>query len=219
MPKSTVEQFDPSQLYPIPENVPVPVVLQACEQENVTFTYRQGKKAGQEGGFLKWKWTFLVDSGKYAGVQFDGSTEPKVTDSTQQEFLPLARPLVEALLGRPLQIGEEVDTDLLVGLHAVATVRHQDPRPRKNGDGFWYNVELNEIFPATGAYAPQGAPATFEGQGVQQYVQQGQQYAQQAQEGWGSQPPQQPPAYAQEQDPWAAQQQLPQQPQYTEPPF
>ena len=147
MAKSTVSEYDVNAEYPIPQNTLVPITLQACTQEQVTYT---NKKTGKPDGFLKWEWTFLVNDGEYAGTTLRASTEPKVTSSLVDGFPGPALPIVQALLQRELQIGEEVDTDLLIGLTAQCTVRHLDPRPRKNGDGFWYNVELEEIFPPYG---------------------------------------------------------------------
>jgi hypothetical protein len=143
MPKSTVQEDDP---YPLPENVPFPVELVDCQEDVVNFT----KKDGSPGSFRKWNWTFNVYDGEFLGTEIKAGTEPKVTTATDAAFLPLARPIVEALLGRPLEFGEDVDTDLLIGAKALATVKHLEPRPRKTGDGFWFNVEVDEIFPPYG---------------------------------------------------------------------
>lgn len=143
MPRSTVVEDDP---YPLPKDTLFPVRLISCESVAVPFTKKTGADAGKASSFTKWEWVFEVEDGDFVGTQFKASTEPKVTTATESAFLPLARPVVEALLGRPLEMGEDVDTDLLVGGHAMATVRHLEPKARKNGDGFWFNVELDEIF-------------------------------------------------------------------------
>ena len=140
MPKSVVAEDSP---YPIPTDTLVPAELVGCESVVVEYT----KKDGSAGSFPKWEWTFRVNDGEYAGVEVRGSTEPKVTSASEAAFLPLARPYVEALLARAIQVGEEIDTDDLIGLPCQLTVRHQDPRPRKNGEGFWFNVEVEEVFP------------------------------------------------------------------------
>ena len=157
MPKSTVVEDDP---YPIPLDTLVPLELIKCEQ--VTVTPRDTSKRS----FAKWEWTFRVYDGEYAGQEIRASSEPKVTNASDAAFLPLARPIVEALLGRSLELGEEVDTDLLIGLKAQGSVKHLEPTPRKNGDGFWFNIELAEIFPAypTNGTAPAQAPADSWGQ-------------------------------------------------------
>lgn len=157
--RSTVVEGSP---YPLPEETVFNGTLIRCEQVNVAYT----KKGGESSNFDKWEWTFLVtDPPEYSDIEVKGGTEPKITDATDPSgFLALARPYVEALLGRSLAVGEDIDTDDLIGLGAQFTVRHQEPRARKNGDGFWFNVELNEVFPAhpTNGSAPvrQPVPAT-----------------------------------------------------------
>ena len=67
---------------------------------------------------------------------------------------------MEALLGRALTLGEEVDTDDLIGLAGVGTVEHLPARPKKDGSGNWFNVALDELFPAgsMGVNAPGADP-------------------------------------------------------------
>lgn len=162
MPKSAVNEVTEDDLYPLPKGVVFTGTLASCEQVPVTFKYRQGPKAGQDGGFDKWEWTLVVTGpAEYVNTEVRGTSEPKITNASESSFLPLARPYVEALLGRTLEIGEEIDTDDLLGLSCQFTVRHLEPRPRKNGDGHWFNVEVDEIFPASGAAVPgsTGVPA------------------------------------------------------------
>lgn len=145
MVKSTVRNDEP---YPIPLDTLVPITLLSVEEVEVPFTYRQGPKAGTSSSFKKWEWNTQVHDGEYAGIDVRGSSEPKITNAESQSgLLPLALPFVEAFLGRSLELGEEVDTDLLVGLYAQATVKHLEPRAKRDGDGFWFNIEVDEIFP------------------------------------------------------------------------
>ncbi len=145
MPKSTVNEESP---YPIPLDTLVPVVLISVQEVQVPFTYKSGPKAGTAGSFTKWEWNTEVIDGEYAGLDLRGSTEAKITNASQpSNFLLLALPFAEAFLGRTLDLGEEVDTDELIGLIAQATVKHLDPRPRRDGDGFWFNIEVDEIYP------------------------------------------------------------------------
>ena len=77
-----------------------------------------------------------------------GNSEPRFTSSDQPGgTLQLARPWAEALLGREMELGEEVDTDDLIGLQGQGTVKHLEPRAKRDGEGFWFNVELDELFP------------------------------------------------------------------------
>lgn len=135
--------------YPIPEDTLVPVRLDAVNYIEVPFVYKKGAKMGQEGVIQKWEWEFIAHDGEYAGLSLRGNSEPRITSADESSgFLKLARPWVEALLGRPLELGEEVDTDDLIGLRGQGTAHHVEPRPKKDGEGFWFNVELDELFPS-----------------------------------------------------------------------
>lgn len=147
MPKSVVREFDPSTLYSLPEGVFFPAELIKCTQEYV-------EKA--KTPFHKWEWTFRITDGEMAGIELNTSTEPEVTDAVDAYFLPLARPLVEALLGRKLDLYEEVDTDDLIMLPCMISARHDEPRERRTGDGYWYNCSLAEIYPYGQAPTSQG---------------------------------------------------------------
>jgi hypothetical protein len=41
-----------------------------------------------------------------------------------------------------------VDTDVLLGLPCQITVKHLEPRPKRDGDGFWFNTEVEDVLPA-----------------------------------------------------------------------
>jgi hypothetical protein len=154
--KSTVADDSP---YPIPLDTLVPLRLDKVEFLKVDYIIKKGPRSGQPGTFTKWEWDFSVTDGEYAGLQVRGNTEPKVTSQDDQGGnLHLARPWVEALLNRTLELGEEIDTDDLVGLTGIGTVEHLPPRPKKDGGGNWFNVELDELFPAGSMGIP--APAT-----------------------------------------------------------
>lgn len=160
MPKGTVTE---ATNYPIPTDTLCPAKLQSVEEVSVPFTYKRGDKAGQTGSFNKWTWTFKIYEGPYAGLTVEGSSEPAVTNGdTQSGFLHLARPWYETLLGRELRLGEGVDTETLLGLPCQITVKHLDPKPRRDGDGFWFNMEVEDVLPpkrdASGAVSYEEPP-------------------------------------------------------------
>ena len=135
--------------YPIPEDTLIPLRLDSVTLVEIPFVVKKGARMGQEGIFTKWEWEFYVLQGEYAGLTVRGNSEPQFTAAdVQGGSLSLARPWAEALLGRAIELGEEVDTDDLIGLPAQGTVRHLEPRPKKDGEGFWFNVEIDELFPA-----------------------------------------------------------------------
>lgn len=146
MPKGRVIEADN---YPLPEDVLINARLDRVEYVEIPFTYRQGPKQGQQGLLQKWEWEFAC-LGEYEGITAKGNTEPKITNATEQGgSLKLARPWYETLLTREMTVGEDIDTDLLLGLPCQITVKHQEPRPRKDGDGFWFNVEVDDVYPAS----------------------------------------------------------------------
>lgn len=145
--KSTVEE---ASNYPIPEDTLVPLKLESVTQVEIPFVYKKGTRMGQSSIFVKWEWEFICCEGEYAGLNVRGNSEPRFTSNDQPSgMLSLAKPWAEALLGRSMELGEECDTDDLVGLQVQATVRHVEPRAKKDGEGFWFNIELDEMFPVS----------------------------------------------------------------------
>lgn len=155
MPKAEVTNEDP---YPIPEDTLVPLRLDSCTREVIEYVPSKGKNAGTKQVFVKWEWTFQVVGGEYEGLTIRGNTEPKITGLVdQQGSLKLAKPFIEALLNRTIELGEEVDTDDLIGLQCQGVVTHVPPRPKKEGGGAWFNVEIEELFPASFGGVPASA--------------------------------------------------------------
>lgn len=152
MPKARV--IEESE-YPLPKETPLPARLDKVTENERTFQYKphhaavkNGKaKVGETGSFVKWSWEFKVTDGDYAGYVAYGDTDAKVTNRADDKV----RQWAETLLGRELGVGEELDTDLLVGLPCTVTVRHEDPVPRRDGSGNFYPCPVDEVFPADGA--------------------------------------------------------------------
>lgn len=143
MPQSVAEE---ATLYPLPEDTIFVVALQTVDEIEVKFTHKHGSKAGQPGSFWKWVWTFKITEGEYQGQTIEGNTEPKITNLTQKpNNLELPKPWVEQIIGREVPMGEKVDTDSLLGMPCRVTVRHLEPRAKKDGNGFWFNVEVDQV--------------------------------------------------------------------------
>lgn len=158
MPKAEVTNEDP---YPIPLDTLIPLRLDTCTREVIEYTPKTGKNVGTKKVFVKWEWSFQVVGGEYEGLTVRGNTEPKITELLdQQGSLKLAKPFIEALLNRTIELGEEIDTDDLIGLQCQGTVSHIDPRPKKDGQGSWFNVEIEELYPAS--FGP-GSPGAVTG--------------------------------------------------------
>lgn len=116
--------------------------LESVVEREVEFTYkadspvvkRGDARPGQQGSFLQWRWTVKFTTGEHTGDTISADTDPKI--STRADSL--ARILYEAFLGRALEVGESVDTDLIEGLHAEVLVSQDPPRMKRDGTKGYY---------------------------------------------------------------------------------
>ena len=153
MPKAILrEEAD----YRLPADVAFPARLASVKERKTPFTYQAHHKAvqagrarvGEAGEVVKWVWEFDIIDGDYNCEKAWGETDPKVTSSSDDPV----RQWSETLLGRDLELGEELDTDLLVGLPCQIVVRHEEPRARKDGSGNFYGCPVADVFPANSEY-------------------------------------------------------------------
>lgn len=148
MPKATVEEASD---YPLPEDTALPSRLESVVDSKRTFIYQSHHKAvingtqkvGDEGLIHRWKWTFDITGGEYEGLRAWGETEPRVTTGSDDK----PRQWIEALRGRAFEVGEGVDTDDVVGLPCLITVRHGEPRAKRDG-GMFFPCDVDSVFPA-----------------------------------------------------------------------
>lgn len=153
MPKTTVVA---EEEYRLPSDVLFTARLESVKERRTQFTYQAHHKTvvngrarvGEAGEVVKWMWEFKITSGQYADEKVWAETDPKITNLADDQV----RHWAETLLGRELEIGEEFDTDLVVGLACQFTVRHEDPRPKKDGSGNFYGVSVQDLFPAPSEY-------------------------------------------------------------------
>lgn len=152
MPKSTVRE---ETAYPLPADILLPARLDKVTEVERSFTYQPHHKAVQNGrakvgetaSFVKWSWEFKITDGEFAGIVAYGDTDAKVTNLDGDPV----RQWAETLLGRELSVGEELDTDLLLGLPCKITVTHDEPRPRRDGSGNFYPCPVRDVYPAEDA--------------------------------------------------------------------
>ncbi len=120
MPVGTVEEGQDRSLR---EGDVVRVELQSVEQRDISFTDR---KTGQPSSFSVWSWTVKVTDAaanpEANGRIIKSDTSAKLTNIDPDNGV-CARSYFEAFLGRPLEVGESVDTDIIVGLECDATIR------------------------------------------------------------------------------------------------
>lgn len=150
MPKSTVQDED---AYPLPEDTLFDARLDSVELRTVVFEYKAHHKSvqsgkntvGEKGEIRRWKWTFAILSpDQYVGLKVEGETEPKISMAAGDQ----ARNWYETLLDTQVGLGDDIDTDLALGLPCQLTVRHEDPRPRREG-GMFYACAVDDVFPPT----------------------------------------------------------------------
>lgn len=147
MPKATVRE---EAEYRLPAGMLFQGRLDKVTERTNIFTYqphhaavKNGRaRAGEKGEIVKWIWEFKITDGAYDGETAYGETDPKITTKEDDN----ARQWSETLLGRELEINEEFDTDQVIGLPCKFTVRHGEPRDKKDG-GKFYPCPVDDVFP------------------------------------------------------------------------
>lgn len=148
MPSSTMRVQDE---YPLPEDVLLPAKLVQVEERVYEFVYKAHHRrvqdnsvsVGDKGEVRKWTWRFQIVDGDYAGLNAWGETESYLSSHPDNKV----RQWGEALRGSPFQVGETLQTDDLLGLSCMITVRHDEPRPRRDGAGNFYPCPVDSVFP------------------------------------------------------------------------
>ncbi len=149
--------------YKFPDDEYYPCVLDSVTEKEVTFFKKDkatGQKTNEQDSFLKWVWKFEITGGPFMGDNLYAETSAEYSTREDNKI----RQFAEALLGREQEVGEEIDTDLMVGLPCIVTVRHDEPRPKADGTNF-YPCAVDEVFPKGGAasapVAGRGGQAAF----------------------------------------------------------
>jgi len=153
MPKS-INRVESEYRYPDDEYYPSELVR--VEEVEVPYFKKDrvtGERTTEQDVFRKWEWYFKVVSGPFAGDTLRGDTRAEIT--TREDCQ--ARIWGEALLGREIQVGEEFDTDQVLGLPCLVSVRHEKPRDRPDGTKF-YACAVDEVMPRTGQLADEEIP-------------------------------------------------------------
>lgn len=158
MPRATKRE---ESEYQFPEGEYFPCVLAKVDEKEIVFQ-KKDRKTGQKmfddngqpvmSSFYKWVWFFDVVDGEYRGQTIYGETPAEYTTREDDRV----RQWAEALLGRELEVGEELDTDeMLNGLPCFVSVRHGGPREKRDG-GYFYPCEVDDVMPRTAG--PADAP-------------------------------------------------------------
>lgn len=157
MPQATMKE---ESEYPVPAGVPLPAVLQEVKVRTIEFFKKDqyGNKTNVKDSFDKWVWEFKITDGEFAGMKVYGETSDSLT--TREDNL--VRIWAEQLLGKTIQVGEGLDTDLLLGLPCIVECRHDEPRPKRDG-GMFYPCPVSDVFPSSGDYVSSDPATTSTG--------------------------------------------------------
>jgi hypothetical protein len=141
--------------YKYPDDITYPCKLVDVIAKEYPFFRKDanGVRTNEQDTFRKWEWLFEVTAGDYLGETLRGDTEPELTTRDDNKL----RQWAEALLSREMEVGEDFDTDTIIGLPCVVTIKHEPPREKKDGSGFFYPCVVDDVMPKdahSGTYAP-----------------------------------------------------------------
>lgn len=94
------------------------------------------KKTGENKEFTKLNWIFeITEAGEFFGKKVRAETSAYLSDSPYNTF----RNWAEALLRRPLDLGQVLNETDLIGLSALITVKYEEDR--RDSSKKWARVE------------------------------------------------------------------------------
>jgi hypothetical protein len=137
MPQSTMREEDE---YALPEDTLFPGVLNKVDVRTIKW---KSKRDGSDQSRDVWTWEFQITDGEYAPLRAWGESEDRLTTHPDNKV----RQWGETLRGKPFELGEGLNTDDLIGLPCMFTIKHEEPRPRKDGTGNFYGVRVDDVFP------------------------------------------------------------------------
>lgn len=106
----------------IPEGPFLRSKLEKLEVATIPYT---DKKTGERKEFSKLNWTFeITEQGEFHGKTVKGESPAFLSDSPHNRF----RNWAEALLQRPLDVGQVLNESDLEGLSAYITVKYESDR-------------------------------------------------------------------------------------------
>ena len=143
MPKATMRE---EALYALPAGEYFPAELNSVSEREIKFFKKDknGVTTNEESSFTKWVWEFRITGGDYAGMRAWGDTEDRITNREDNKV----RQWAEALLNAEIQIGDEFDTDAVIGLPCMISVRHQE-HTKKDGTKSYF-CPVDEVLPVAG---------------------------------------------------------------------
>lgn len=133
--------------YRYPDDLFYTCKLIAVDEVEVPYFKKvNGVRTNEQAVFKKWQWRFEIVEGAYLGEVLRGDTRPEYTTRADNKV----RQWSEALLNREMSVGEELDTDMLIGLPCIVTIAHAEPRKKADGT-YFYPCEVEEVLPKSGS--------------------------------------------------------------------
>ena len=121
--------------------------LKELEVRNIPYN---DKKTGERKSFDKLNWVFEIkEQGEFNGKEVRAETSAFLSDDPYNQF----RNYAEALLQRPLDLGQVLHEGDLVGLSALITVKFEEDR--RDSSKVWPRVDaVIPLDPATASSQP-----------------------------------------------------------------
>lgn len=134
----------------LPEDTILRGVLQEVGEKEIGWT---DKETGEKKTATLLQWWFKItdkrDDGLYEGRKVRAECDSRLTNHPGNRF----RNIAEALIGRPLSVGTEIDPqDDLVGLPVDLTVSHRHYEAKDGSDRI--AEEVDEVIAVSGDDAP-----------------------------------------------------------------
>lgn len=169
MPTARVTDKPP---YKFPDDVQFPAILREVKVKTIKWNKKEWKngvatEARDSHGkpipmeMDKWLWRFEIVGGDQEFVGENGYMETPA-EYTTNDGDPV-KAAFEALLGAEMEVGDEADTDLLVGTDCWIRFRHDEPRRSRDGSMF-YGCTVDEISPREDGEGAAPDPWAGEGQ-------------------------------------------------------
>lgn len=133
MPKA---QMEDAPKWRLPAETVFPAQLQSVTVRTIKF-----QKNGEDRSFDKWVWEFMITEGEFSPLKAIGETDAALTNHPNNKV----RPWAEALRGAEFQLGEDLDTDDLIGLPCLIEVANTEEVGR--GGEIFYKCPVTAVYP------------------------------------------------------------------------
>ncbi|GAB3863277.1 hypothetical protein GCM10028801_30520 [Nocardioides maradonensis] len=148
MPRATLAE---EAEFKLPKDEPLPAELSSVEVKHLEGT---STRTGKDYSFDKWIWEFKIIDGPYAGLRAWAETEDRLTTHPDNKV----RQYAEALLGAEFEIGQDLDTDDLLGMPCEIVLDHV---VEEGKDRNYYKCPVAQVWPIGTSLAQQDATPPF----------------------------------------------------------